>query len=349
MEYNSFKRELELGKILPAYLFTGEEDFLIERSVQSLIGKLLTPEERTLNLETFYGRDAVGLPEALNSLPVFAARRVTLVRQAQELDQMNLRIVLKYLEAPPDDGCFILWAGKFEKSKSFYREIVTKIEPVECKKQKYHQLTGWIKDHVRQWGKTLDREAVDRLMAINWPSMRELAGELERLTLLIGDKEVISVNDVEELGSGSFAFERWALTDAVGTGNVRASQKAAENLLLWHKKPMQIINDLHQHFQRMWLIQWYTKKGRIKLLHKNNKSEKEKREVNEMQQKIGLHHPFVLKKYVGYAQQISHKALEDGILRVLEADANIKRGIRQPVIEVNMLVLDLVRKASGGG
>ncbi len=331
MDYLTFKREIDKGIIHPAYLFTGEEDFLAETGVRAIIDKILAPEDRVLNLVVFYGMDADGLPEALSALPIFAARRVTVVRQAGDLKDKNLEAVVDYLKAPPEDGCLILWAGKVDKRRSFFKEIDGKITPVNCGKLRAKQLSSWMKDFIGRWDKKLDSEAMGKLSAINWPSLRELAGELERLTLLVGDDEVIRLNDVEELGEASFAFERWALTDAVGSGDITTAQKAVKNLQDWKTKPVQIIWELYRLFHRLWLINWYVRK----------------RKLDEAKEVIDLH-PFVFKRYIEYARKTNRKILEDSILRIFEADLNIKRGLRQPDQEVNLLVLELTQAIRGG-
>lgn len=331
MNYSVFKREIERGKIRPAYLFVGEEDFLGMSGVQSIIDKALQPDERTLNLMIFYGQDAEGLPEALSALPIFATRRVNVVREAQDLKGRNLEAVLRYLEILPEDGCLILHAGKVDKRKSLFSQVLKKIDTIDCGKLRSNQLTGWMKDYTSKWGKQLDSEAIGRLTSINWPSLRELAGELERLTLLVGDEEIIRVRDVEELGEMSFVFERWALTDAVGTGDLNAAQKAANNLQYWNFKPTHMVGDLYRMFQNIWLIKWFQKQ----------------RKMDRAEAKIGLH-SFVFRKYTNYARRISEKALTDGIMRILEADLNIKRGLRQPAQEISLLVLELAQTVKSG-
>jgi len=331
MDYAAFKREIDKGKIRPVYLFTGEEDFLAETGVQAIIDKALRPDERSLNLVVFYGKDANGLSETLNSLPIFADHRVTVVRQAQDLKDKNLTAVLMFINDSPTDSTLILWTGKIDKRRSFFKEISKKTDPINCNMMKSGQLSNWMREYLVKWDKRLEHDAVSKLLSINWPSLRELAGELERLTLLVGDVSTIRLKDVEELGEVSFEFERWALTDAIGSGNIKAAQQAAKNLQYWSMKPTQIIGDLYRMFHKLWQLNWYLRKKKL----------------NQAKDAIGLH-PYVFKKYVEYARKINHRILEDGILRLYEADLNIKRGLRQDWQEVTILVLELAHSISRG-
>ncbi|MCF7810122.1 DNA polymerase III subunit delta [bacterium] len=326
MNFPTFRQMVQKDKIRPAYFFLGEEDFLAESGAAILTDKLLTPTEKSMNLSVFYGSEAISLPEALNTMPVFGGYKVTIVRHAQELNAKNQEAVIDYLKNPPNDGCLILLSRKVDKRKFLFKNLNKNIETVECDKPRFQRLNAWIKEYVAQWNKKLDNEALGKLTAINWPGLRELAGELDRLTLQVGDAEIITVKDIEDQGGGSYLFERWALSDAVAVGDLKKALISLENLHFWNTKPMQIINDLFKLFNGLWIVKYYIQ---------HNK-------VVEGKQESGLHQ-FVYKKYTDYSRAIPRKVIEDGLLRLVEADLNIKRGIRQPAIELNMLVVDLTR------
>ena len=327
MTYADFIKEFSSGKIRPAYFVTGVEEFLAETAVKKLTDALLKPDERTWNLSVFYGKDADGLLDALTALPILSRYRVTVVRQVQDLSEKLLDEVIRYLKSPSEDCCLILWADKLDKRSHFFKEISgTRVATIDCPKPNQRELSGWMTTYISQLGKKLDPDALGRLTAVNWPGLRELAGELDRLALMVGDSPVIRAADIDELGGGSFAFERWKLTEAVGSANITEALDAVDNLQRWGTKPIQIINDLQRLFINMWQIQWYLKH--------NQQSQAEKT--------IKLH-PFVLKKYSGYVRGMSPNAVDDGILRILEADLAIKQGLRPETLEVGLLVADLVR------
>jgi len=110
------------------------------------------------------------------------------------------------------------------------------------------------------------------------------------------------------------------------------TQQALENLLNWNIKPIQIIGDLYRLFHHLWLINWFSRR----------------RKLDDAKGIIKIH-PFVFKKYIGYTRKTNQKSLEDGILRIMEADSNLKRGLCRPEEEVRLLTLELVRMISGSG
>jgi len=340
MIYAEFKQGLSSAQLRPAYLFLGKEDFLAEEGIKALIDRILPSEDRSLNLVRFYGRDATGLPEALTTPPIFGSRTVVEVHHAQELNAKNLSFIDKYLSQTSDDCCLILWAdieekarrrgareeGAAEPAKLSTRWSSALMEKVVCALPKPRELPNWIGEYLKRWNKRMDSKALGRLTAIHWPSLRELAGELERLSLLVGEEPVIRAEDIEELGGGSFALERWRLTDAVASGNRVAALTAAETLLRWNTEATGIIFDLHRLFHRLWLMNWAVRKNQLKRVSK---------ELSLL--------PFLFDKYTEYAQRIGGQKLAAGLLRIEEADRNIKTGTRPPELELNLLLADLIR------
>lgn len=324
MDFPTFLKEVRRGEFRSAYLFTGKEDFLAEIGVQELTARLLTADERELNLAVFYGRNAEALPEALATPPIFASRRVVLVRQAGELADRYLDAALAFLKNPPADGCLILLGGE-DRRRAFSKRFEGLLEPIACAKLKPSALHEWVVERVAKFGKKLDSEAAARFLAVGWPGMRELATEIDRLTLLVGDKTLITAQDVEESGGGSFEFARWRLTDAVADGNLAGALTVVENLMAWSVKPTQIVGDLYRLLWQLWFLRWHIEQGK----------------GDQARKHIGAP-DFVFQRLLRQAARFPTAVLEDGILHILEADLSIKRGLRPDFLESSILVADLV-------
>ncbi len=339
MEFSRFIADVRRNELRSAYLFLGKEDFLAETGVQELIARLLTPDEKELNLTVVTARDAESIALSLSTPPLFAARRVILVKQAGDLAGPILEVIAAYLKNPPSDACLILWAGEVDKRKIFYRKIVPQIfdkkivpliEPVLCNKLKPSELQTWITEYAKKYGKRLDSEAANRLGAVNWPSLRELAGELDRLTLMIGEKSVITTGDIEEMGGASFAFDRWRLSEAIGEGGMTAAVTAVNNLLDWGTKPPQIVGDIYRVLRQLWFIRWHI----------------DQKKIAEAKSKLKLQ-DFIFAKLQRQAGATSLAHIEEAILRVLDAELSIKRGQRQDDLEAITLVTEVISALSG--
>jgi len=326
LTFKQFNEGLKAGQFAPAYLFSGKEEYLAETGLKALIDKLLTPDERDLNLSVFYGKDADGLLEALASPPIFAARRVIIIRRAQDLNQKLLESVLKWLERPPSDACLILLAGEMDKRKAFDKKLGKFVHHIICGKLKHSDLLNWMTEQVSVWGKKLDDDAAERLAGLDWPGLKELAHALDNLTLMVGDRVTISLADVEEFGGGSFEMEHWKLTQAMGDGDYAGAVAAFMNLQKWDVKPTLIIATLFKTLRQLWLLRY----------HFDRKS------VETVRKAIGLS-DWMFSRLLRQAQRRPLKSFEDAILRLEDAELNIKRGARNDTLETSLMINDVMK------
>lgn len=325
MDYSKFIGEVRKAVYKPAYLFLGKEDFLIEEGVQELVARLLKPDEKDLNLATLSNRDNETIARALSTPPLFASRRVIIIKQAGDVSPAVVDEIVRYLKIPPEDGCLILWAGEIDKRKAFSKKIEPLLDPVVCNKLKQGELASWIPRYIQRYEKSLDSEAISRLTGVNWPSLRELAGELDRLTLMIGSKPVITVADIEEMGGASFAMERWRLADAIGELNLSVAVSAVQNLQDWGIKPNQLIGDVYRVLYQLWFMRW----------HLDNKK------IAEAKSRLDVK-DFVFTKLQRQAGAVSTICLEDAIIKTLDAELSVKRGLRHDDYVALSLVIEVI-------
>lgn len=329
LKYPDFTKNVSKGLILPAYLFTGKEEYLAESAVDAIIEKLLSEDERDLNLNIVYGKDAEGLREALATPPVFAKYRVVVVRQAQDLQVKFVEAVNAYLKQPPADGCLLMIAMDGER-KAGVRKLDTNIETVECPKMKDAELARWSGDYLEKHSKRVESAAMERLISLNWPGLRELAGELDRLILLVGEKQAITFADVEELGTESSMMVRWKLSESVTALDLPGALNALENLLYWGLHPNQLIGDLFRALHQLWVIRYLQDSRKPELIRE--------------------HLPlkdFVLNKLTQQATRIPLVRIETALLRLEEAELNIKRGLRSDDVEIGVLLVEVLTTLRG--
>lgn len=332
MTFDAFQRELGKGLFRGAYLFAGKEDILADRGVRELTEKLLKPEERDLNLNVHYGRDSEAMIASLMSPPVFASRRVVIVKAAQEMSPKALEETARYLKSPPADGCLALIVGELDKRRLFYKRLFDQnpplqIELVECVRPRDQELPGWIAKHLAGHSKKMTPEALERFSSLSWPGLRELTGELDRISLMVGDKHEISLADIEEAGGGSFALDGWKLGEAIIAGETAKSLEILDNILSWSAKANQIVAMLHHLFKRLWLMRYY----------------KDKRLLAEAQKSPTFKSSYAFKKTLEAVENLSLRSIEDCLLRLQETELGIKSSRMPGEVEANLLTVDLIR------
>jgi DNA polymerase III subunit delta len=173
------------------------------------------------------------LREALQTLPFFGHEKVVWFQNCNFLadDRVStshaitdaLTELAQELQAFRWSGVRLLVsAGKVDKRRTFYKTL-EKLGTVE----EFPGLTLDDRDWeaqaelaaLRQFkllGKEISREALDELVACVGPNLRQLAGEVEKLTVYAGDRREIVPSDVAALVSRNKQARSFALADALG-------------------------------------------------------------------------------------------------------------------------------------
>lgn len=229
----------------PVALICGEDDFAVKQRAKELYQKwsaeLGGEDHETIEATVSNGGDAlraVGkLREALQTLPFFGGGKVvwlrdcnflgddrtassgdvteTLAELAQELKEFEWQTVR-----------LIVSAGKVDKRKTFYKTL-EKIGRVES-------FDGWSvndKDWATQAEMMADKliqarekrigdDALAELVTRIGPQPRQLANEVEKLCLYVGDRAEINKADVNAICTKNKLARAFALGDALGNRNL---------------------------------------------------------------------------------------------------------------------------------
>jgi DNA polymerase-3 subunit delta len=163
------------------YYFRGDDDFLKEGTARELMAAVLDPTTRDFNFEVLRG-DEVGadaLDTALSTPPMFADRRMVVVRDVHALKKDSRSVLARYLANPAADLVLLLVDPAGEKPD---RAIADAATVVDFEPLSDHRVAGWIVHYARA---TLDVEISEptaRLLHDAAGSdLAALASELDKL------------------------------------------------------------------------------------------------------------------------------------------------------------------------
>lgn len=256
MKPEDLERAVDKGELAPLYFIYGEEDFLLERSVQRLIGKLLSPDFRDFNFTQYFGKEcrAEQIIENAMTLPMFAVRRVIHVKRAEELQVEALELFAEYLAAPSPDSCIVFQAAKIDLRRKFFTQLKKADLLVEFKKLRDENLPGFVRKEAEACGKGIDPEAAEMLVYYVGNNLRELVSQLEKLVSFIGERKLISVSDVKEIASDTKTDTVFELANAMGNRDLVRSHRQMQTLLRDTDAPYMLIGALARHFRQLCLI-----------------------------------------------------------------------------------------------
>jgi DNA polymerase III subunit delta len=312
MKPEEFNRAVEKGELGPLYLLYGDEPYLVERAVKKLLDRAVDPGFRDFNLNVFYGNECKGeeVFGAAQTLPMFAERRVVLVKKGGDLPAAAMEILLSYLQDPSPGTCLVLQAEKIDGRKKFFAEFKKRGELIEFKRPYENQLGPYVRDEVRAAGKKIDGAAADLLGYLVGNNLQELVSQIEKLCVYCGKKELIGIADVKAIVSDTKVENVFEFTDALGAKDLGQALRMLTSLLRDGEAPLRILGAVSRHYRQLWQVR--------ELLDRKVPS-------GDLAKASGIN-PYFLKKVTDQARNYKVSELKQVFERMLELDLAFKSG-----------------------
>lgn len=197
----------------PVYLFHGDNDFLKEEKLRDVVERLSDPSTRDFNLDTFRGAetDAGQLSQALDALPMIAARRVVVIREFSALKKDARSALDRYLANPSRETVVLLVAPSGWKAEP---AVLTRATGVAFGALDDSAALKWIASRASVTGATISPDAARLLLSATGPDLNLLDGELQKLRDFVTTGEITAtdVSAVIGVSTGKTAAD---LIDAV--------------------------------------------------------------------------------------------------------------------------------------
>ncbi len=339
--YREVAKEIAAGRFAPAYLFYGEELFLLEK-----LTELLT--ERYLGEDSGFGRDkieggALTLSQAIRRLgeaTLFSPRKLLLVEEppylvpakgkkrvsaekeeesgkgsAKEAAAQLENFLAREKEHPVPSRIMLFRAGAVDRRRRLFKLLEKEAVVVHCAPLRGNELARWIREQAARRGKKIEPAALQRLLWSGENDLYCLSNELDKYILFLGEDETtITATAVEELFSGDIKSNIFALTDALSEGNLDRALQALSLLDRKREEPQRIFFMLVRH---------------CRLLLGARSLREEKIPSKEHPRALGVT-PFEARKVFGQAAAFSRDALEEIIVTLQGIDYQIKTGRMAP-------------------
>ncbi|HNY66335.1 MAG TPA: DNA polymerase III subunit delta [Deltaproteobacteria bacterium] len=198
-----------------AYLFVGEEVFLIEEELQA--ARSLLGDGASMNSSSFQAQEAHRMDEIIglcNTMPFLADRRLVVVRNAHKLPAGDVERLKGYLADPCPSTTLILTLEGVKDEKKFLKGLPP-LEVVRFDALKGKDTIDWIVSRARACGKGIDRAAASLLADATAGNAWFIASEIEKLSLYVGDRPAIDSKDVEHLVMRSLEPPVFAFLDSL--------------------------------------------------------------------------------------------------------------------------------------
>ena len=318
-------REDRGEKVKSLYHFTGEEDFLKEEALKRIVSILVPVDLKSFNLDLLYGAEisADQIINCASTSPVNAKRRVVVVFDLHKLSTFSKDVLLSFLPKLPDSVCLILLSPKITSTTKFYKALEKSATTVQFSRLWESQISDWITKRISGQGKKIERNGIHILQDLVGNNLADLATEIDKLVIYVGERELITSSDVKSAVGLSRTHTIFQLLDAIGERDGRRSLEILRNLTLSGEKPGGIIFWLTEHLEKLIQTREFSSDSGRSL-------------VSVLKTK-----PFLLAKYKKQATNFSLEELEKGLHLLYQADVDLKSNLMPDRMLLELLVYNL--------
>ena len=231
-----FVSDVEAHKLRPAYVFVGDEVFFRKRCREAILEHLVPADLRDFSLFEFdlAETDLTEVLDRARTPSLMAPFQVFFVRGVKNLfgrgsNEDKLAAIEQYCKDPNPDAVLIFVADHISipadvrrmdmNDKDRYQRIRESLGQycaiVELARVEEGEAVRWLTDYCSTQKVKIDADAARELVDALGGDMMMISNELEKLTLYVGEKRLITLGDVETMVLAAKQRSLYELTDAI--------------------------------------------------------------------------------------------------------------------------------------
>ena len=241
------------NSIQPLYLLTGEEIYLIEHYLKELTDCVTGGEADDFNsmVVSREHTDELSIYSFVESYPFMCDKKVLVVRNTgilKKATEDEKRFWPKLLENIPDYAVIIFYEPEIDKRNAIYKAICKYGYVAEFTLQKGTALTNWVAKALKSYGKQMDSNNIEYLIASCNPGMINIKIELEKLVNYKKENPVITRSDIDILVNKSIESKVFDMAEDIARGNATAAQQKLDDMKKLNTKPAEILPAVFSKF-----------------------------------------------------------------------------------------------------
>lgn len=322
------------------FVIAGKEPTLVNAKCTELVDRLITPQEKATGLWVA-DADKITITDVLDelrTLPFLTKRRVVVLRNADRFisargeqnedgepaESTNRKILEKYFENPCPTGVLVMTVSSWPKNTHLAKKLpdVGCLIEVEAPKGKEipRLLTSYAED---SHNKHLEYGAAELLVELAGDDITRLYTEIDKLAVYAANEKSITTAHVEALVGYNRMFNAFEVIDAC-----------------LQRKPADAVERLRRMFAEDKSAD-YTTVGAFAYHFRKLFTAKKMMQEGLSEYEIAGKARIFYNKQAQFAllKRLSLKQLGDHIQQLAETDYAIKKGLAQPRITIEQLVL----------
>lgn len=249
-DYKKLFDDVAAGRVKPLYFIHGPEEHMKKEFTRRLIEAVLPEGDRTFNLDILHGDefDPVAFDDRLQAFPLFAKRRVVILRNFDSLAVSQRERVVDVASRVPDGVTLVVESGA-EKLETVAHKKLADVANKNGVAFAFATLDETetlerVLARFRKEGVAIDQEALDLLVESVGTQMIDLSNEIDKLLLSVEDDKRITRELVASV-VGKYRVESlFSLLDGLGVSAPANTLARVSSLVEAGEEPVMLVSML---------------------------------------------------------------------------------------------------------
>lgn len=255
-------------------LIYGEEQFLVDELIDYIIEKSIENGMDANSIEKLDGNiiSELEIVDCANNLSLISPQKIVIINNFDTLyknKRKSFQGLVNYLKNPnPNTNLIFIGApsrlnglsrelsnskkmasaqSKIDKLPEVLKYLIKNDLFVEYPKLYDNELPEWLMKRVKRYKKEIDLETAN-LICLSCNSLREIDNEIQKLNVYLGNKNHITIDDVEQIVGINKENNVFELVKSVGAKNLELSLRITDNLLTQSNQSVLILITLSRYF-----------------------------------------------------------------------------------------------------
>ena len=242
---------LKNNVIYPVYYLKGNDHFLQHFFIDELSEKYFgsSKKEKILMLpDDMSGKEMV---DKLTTTDLFSDKKIFIIRDPQKVKGKASVDLVNICKEPIGDHIIVLVNDDWASRSSFFNKIESFLPQIDVQTPFFNDVKKWAKYFIKKRGKISNSYVEELLVNMAGDSLMHLDNEVEKICLIIGDRNNIEAEDIQHFSGWKRDRQRWEFLLALGNRNYSKSISLGRSLINKSESMLSLLIPLTALFQEM--------------------------------------------------------------------------------------------------
>jgi DNA polymerase-3 subunit delta len=338
MDYRTAAKEINKGNIQPVYVCYGAESYLMKEFITYVTAQWIESNDRDFAVSRFdlAETNVESVIDDAETFPFMGGRKLIIAKDAnfftaaKESTRIEHRLerLTEYLKAPAEFSVivFTVAADKLDERKKIVKSVGERKALIPFPLLSGEDLNYWIRRQAEKVHVSIDDTAMNTLILSCGANLHNISGELEKLSIYVGENGVVTTEIVESMVARSTEQNIFLMIDELARMHVDKALRILYDLLKHKEEPVKILSLIARQFRSMLLVKQLSKQGFSQ---------------QQLASQLGLH-PYAVKIAGEQARLYEADKLKQSLSRLADMDYQMKVGKMDKVLALEMFMLQLV-------